>query len=228
MSKPEVPDVPANCFQRKWDFGVTTVVHQDLLSRCMSEVDIAWMKATGALHSGDWLNAPPMTAVGLGLSDITIRVAVGYRLGSATCQPHACVCGIKVVVRGLQGLSCRKSTSRHIRHSQLNDLIWRVVRKVQIQAVKEQLGLTGQEGKRPDSATLILWAQGKPLAWDVTVLTFLHRHIKHFLRSSRQSSHKQNNKIWVVERNTLALPHDNRDRRTMECKSDETITRNLK
>ena len=44
-----------------------------------------------------------------------------------------------------------------------------MVRKVQIPAIKEPLGLTPEDGKRPDSATLIPWAQGKPLAWDVTV-----------------------------------------------------------
>ena len=84
-------------------------------------------------------------------------------------QPHICICGKKVDARGLHGLSCRKSTPRHIRHAHLNDLIWRVVRKAQIPAVKELLGLTPEDGKRPDGATLITWAQGKPLAWNVTM-----------------------------------------------------------
>ena len=33
---------------------------------------------------------------------------------------------------------------------------------------KEPLGLTLEDRKRPDGATLFPWAQGKPLAWDVT------------------------------------------------------------
>ena len=53
----------------------------------MSEIDIAKMKAAGAPHASDWLNAPPITAVGLRLSDEAIRVAVGYRLGSITLNP---------------------------------------------------------------------------------------------------------------------------------------------
>ena len=57
----------------------------------------------------------------------------------------------------------------HIRNSQLTDLILRAVRKAQIPAVDELLGLTREDGKRPDGATLIPWAQGNPLAWNVTV-----------------------------------------------------------
>ena len=53
-------------------------------SGCVSEVDTARIKAAGAPHSSDWLNAPPITAVGLRLSDDAIRVTVGYRLGSVT------------------------------------------------------------------------------------------------------------------------------------------------
>ena len=115
MTKQEVPEGPASCFQRRWDLEVTTVVHQDLLSRCVNEVNVGRMKAEGPPLAGDWLNAPPITAMELRLSDEAIRVAVGYRLGSATCQPHTCVCGSKVDARGLHRLSCRKSTPRNTR-----------------------------------------------------------------------------------------------------------------
>ena len=108
-------------------------------------------------------------AIGLRLSDEVIRVAVGFRLGCITCQPHICNCGAMVDARGLHGLSCRKSGPRHARHSQLNDLIWRAVKRAQIPATKEPIGLSRIDGKRPDGATLIPWKRGKPLAWDVTV-----------------------------------------------------------
>jgi len=35
--------------------------------------------------------------------------------------------------------------------------------------VKEPAGLSRDNGKRPDGVTLLPWAKGKPLAWDVTV-----------------------------------------------------------
>ena len=151
---------------------IATVVYQDLLSRCVSEVNLARMKAAGAPHSGDWLNAPPITA------DEAMRVAVRYRLGSDTWQPHTCICGNKVNARGLHGLSCRKSIPRCIHHSQLNDLIWRAARKAQIHAVQEPVDLTREDGKRSDGATLTPCVQGKPLAWDVTVSnTFAQAHL---------------------------------------------------
>ena len=113
MAKQEVPETPANSCQRIRDLRVATVVHQDLLSRCVSEVDVERMKAASVPHAGGWLNSPPITAVGTTLSDEAIRVAVGYRLGSVTCQPNTCICGNKVDARGLHGFSCRKRTPRY-------------------------------------------------------------------------------------------------------------------
>ena len=106
-------------------------------------------------HAGDWLNAPPLTAIGLRLSNEDIRVAVAYRLGAVACQPHTCECSSLVETRGLHGLSCRKSTARHIRHSQLNDIIWRAIKRAQIPSSKEPLGLSRSDGKRPDGVTLL-------------------------------------------------------------------------
>ena len=86
-----------------------------------------------------------------------------------TCHPHTCVCGGQVDARGLHGLACKKSTPRHNRHSMLNDLLWRAVKKAKVPACKEPVGLFCIDAKRPDGATLVPWARGKPMAWDVTV-----------------------------------------------------------
>ena len=103
---------------------------------------------------------------------------MGYRLGSTTCQPHTCIYGTAVDARGLHGLSPMKSSPRRIRHSQLKDLIQRAVKKAQIPATKEPIGLSRTDGKRLDRATLIPWMRGKPLAWDVTVTdTYAASHI---------------------------------------------------
>ena len=172
--------------------SLATVVHQDLLSRCVSEVDVARMKAAGIPHAGDWLNAPPITAVGLRLSDEAIGVAVEYRLRSFTCQPHTCICGNKVDARGLHGLSCRKSTQRHIRHSPVNDLIWRAVRKAQIPTFKEPVGLTREDEKQPDDVRLIPWVQGKPPAFDVTMPdTFAPSHLPNTSLTAGAAAEKQ-------------------------------------
>ena len=56
------------------------------------------------------------------------------------------------------------------RHSQLNDLILRAVKRAQTSATKEPIRLSRADVKRPDAATLIPWKREKPLAWDVPVL----------------------------------------------------------
>ena len=94
--------------QRAWDTPVAQSAYTHLQTRYDTPADTARLKAIAAPHAGDWLNATPITAVGLRLSDEPIRVAVGFRLASITCQPHICICGAKVDARGLHALSCRK------------------------------------------------------------------------------------------------------------------------
>ena len=43
------------------------------------------------------------------------------------------------------------------------------MKRAQIPAIKEPIGLSRFDGKRPDRASLIPWKRGKLLAWDVTV-----------------------------------------------------------
>ena len=96
-------------------------------------------------------------------------VAVVQRLGSKACEPHTCVCGKAVDARGLHGLSCHRSAPRQQRHSHLNDILWRAIKPAQMPAVKEPINLMRDDNKRPDGTTLLPWARGKPMAWDVTV-----------------------------------------------------------
>ena len=143
--------------QRAWDAPVTTAAYNVLTSTSQSPVDLARLKAVVTSHAGDWLHAPPLTAVGLRLSDDAIRIAIGYRLGTNICKSHTCVCGATVDARDLHGMACRKSGPRHIRHSQLNDLIWRAVKKAQIPASRNPSDYRGLTAKGP---TERLWSRG--------------------------------------------------------------------
>ena len=143
-------------------------VYNSLLQTSFSLIDQARLKAVVTRHVGDWFHAPLLTSIGLRLTDAVILVATGYRLGTTICQPNSCVCGAMVEARGLHGLACRKSAPCHVRHSQLNDVIWRNVEKTQTPANKEPVGLSRADGKRPNGATLVPWTRGKPLAWDIT------------------------------------------------------------
>jgi hypothetical protein len=131
--------------------------------------DKARFLAANAPHSGDWLNALPITTCGLRLDNESIRIAVGLRLGSKLCEPHKCPCGAKVDALGSHGLSCKQSSGRSARHFQLNDCIWRALQRADIPSVKEPLGLIRTDGKHPDGLTLIPWKGGKSLTWDATV-----------------------------------------------------------
>ena len=140
--------------------------------------DKARLLAVSTPHAGVWLHAPPMIAVGPRLSDEAVRVAVAHRLGCKACEPHTCICGKMVNARGLNGLSCRRSAPRHQRHSHLNDIIRRAIKRAQVPAVKEPVSLMRDDNKRPDGSTLLPWAKGKPMAWDVTVPdTYAESHI---------------------------------------------------
>jgi len=86
-------------------------------SHATADIDRARLLATSSPHSGDWLAAPPITSVGLRLSDVEIRIAVAHRLGCKACEPHTRVCGKVVDAPGLRGLACRRSAPRQQRQS---------------------------------------------------------------------------------------------------------------
>ena len=56
----------------------------------------------------------------------------------------------------------------------MNDILWRLIKRAQI-----PVSLIRQDGKRPDGVTLLPWARGKPLAWDITVPdTYAESHLQ--------------------------------------------------
>lgn len=155
--------------QLNWDRLVVEAQFNRLLRSQTDETAKARLLAVSAPHSGDWLNAIPISNCGLRLDDEAIRVAVGLRLGSRLCAPHTCVCSVPVQPDGLHGLSCKRSSARILRHNALNDIIYRSLLRASVPAVKEPPGLVRSDGKRPDGATQIPWVSGKCLTWDVTV-----------------------------------------------------------
>jgi len=134
-----------------------SVYHLTLISLNAScESNKVTLFVVSSPDAGNWLYAPTITAVGLRLSDEAIKVAVAHRLGCKASEPHTCICGKAVNARGLHGLSCRKSAPRQHRHSQLNDIIWRPIKRAQIPAVKEPVSLMWDD-IGPDGTTLFQW-----------------------------------------------------------------------
>jgi len=94
-------------------------------------------------------------------------------------------------------LTCRRSGTRHQRHSQLNDILWRAFKTASVPAVKEPAGLSRDDGKRLDGVTLLPWAKGKPLAWDITVPdTYADSHLADTATTAWAAADKAaNNKV---------------------------------
>ena len=82
-----------------------------------------------------------------------------------------------VTSRGIHGLSCKRSSgrSRSTRHQQINDTIWRALKRTDVPSTKEPAGLLRGDGKHPGGLTLAPWQSGRSLTWDVTVVDTLAR-----------------------------------------------------
>ena len=145
--------------------------------------------------------------------------------------------------RGLHGLSCRKSAPRQQRHSHMNDIIWRAIKRAQVPAVKEPVvSLVIEDNKRPDGTTLLPWA--KPLAWDVTVPdTYKESHIKDTMTSpglavSRPSRTAEDGQVLKATQqsartSSVHLPWRHRERlghrtRSGDWPTHHTITKDVR
>jgi len=109
LSNSSKPTAELHHIQKAWDRRIAKNHRSLILSRASCDVDQARLLAVSSPHVGDWLHAPPITVVGLRLTDEAVRVAVGHRFGCKACIPHTRVCGKPVDARGLHGLSCRRS-----------------------------------------------------------------------------------------------------------------------
>ena len=89
------------------------------------------------------------------------------------CEPHPCPCGAMVTSRGIHGLSCKRSSGRSTRYQQINDAIWRALKRSDVPSSKEPAGLLRDDRKRPDGLTLVPWRSGRSLTWNVTVVDTL-------------------------------------------------------
>ena len=130
----------------------------------MDDVGKVCFLAAWAPHSGDWINAMPVSSCALRLDDEAIRVAIGLRLGMNLCAP---IYGSSVDARGIHGLCCKRSAGHTIRHNTLNDMLCRACVRSGVPSSREPIGLFRSDGKRPDGMTLVPWKVGTCLTWDV-------------------------------------------------------------
>jgi hypothetical protein len=168
-----IPPFESRGSQRQWDLPLVEHEHRYLMSLSDEPRHVARISAVSCKEAGRWLQALPSPPLGLHLDRDSLRVAVALRLGADICEPHDCGCGEHVDKFGLHGLSCRRSAGRHPRHHALNETIRRALVSAGIPSVLEPVGTSRSDSKRPDGATLIPWANGKPLLWDATCVDTL-------------------------------------------------------
>jgi hypothetical protein len=165
--------------QRAWDEPCCAKITAALMEAASDEQTRARLGASQQATSGAWLRALPLATVGLRLEDEVVRVGVGLRLSLNLCMPHTCPCGSQVDALGTHGLACKKSAGRHPRHGLLNEVIWRAMQRAQIPSAKEPTGLVPASDLRPDGASMLPWAHGRCLAWDVTAPdTLAQSHVR--------------------------------------------------
>ena len=87
LSDSEQPSQQSRSVQKAWAGKIASVVQASLMSSAESPLDQARLLSACAEHSEYRLYAPPITAVGLRLTDEMIRISVGTRLGARTCEP---------------------------------------------------------------------------------------------------------------------------------------------
>ena len=153
--------------QRNWDDLICKSESESLLSGTTDPVERARLLAALAEGSGDWLEALPISSIGLKLDDSSVRIAVGLRLGTPLVHPHQCCCGTIVTFDGHHGLSCRKSVGRQSLHSQINEIIHQAFIGAGVLATREPVGLCNSAGvtaKRSNGVTTVPWRKGRCLA----------------------------------------------------------------
>ena len=168
-SHPPPPPSPS-CRQKAWDAPKIKATVDHLLESAVNDLTKVRLLALSCPESGAWLNALPLSSIGLRMDDDVIRIAVGLRLGLAVCHPHACSdCGAEVTEDDIHGLSCRYSRGRHSRHSALNDIVKRSLDAAKVPVTWSHLACIDLMVSVPmELQWFFPWQRGKILVWDAT------------------------------------------------------------
>ena len=68
--------------KKDWDRSRIDILFDTICTSCSDVESEARLPAAGSVESGAWLNAPPVSSLGLRMSDEAIRIAVGLRAGA--------------------------------------------------------------------------------------------------------------------------------------------------
>ena len=124
MTIPTPSSAPAFSLQQSWDSPQATLAYRKLLETAPDAPTRACLLAAGIKESGAWLQALPVSSLGLRMDKDVVLVAMGLRLGVSLCHPHVCQhCHTHVDHQGLHRLSCCRSQGRHPHHTAITAIL---------------------------------------------------------------------------------------------------------
>ena len=132
----------------------------------------ARLSSLGLPHAGDWLNTPPLAALGLHLSAAEFVHALKYRLGLPVFNTEGpCPACLRFSdALGDHALCCGTGGERISRHNNLRDALFDTAVAAGLGPVKEGRFLLPGADRRPADVLLPNWAGGRDAALDVTVV----------------------------------------------------------
>jgi len=143
-----------------------SVVVCDIIQSLVNNQTTQYLVDAAAAHSGDWLNAVPISACWVRLNDEAVRVAVGLRLDTELCQPYHCVCMWCI---GRQSwIPCTILQLKSWLLPAPSFYQWFDMARF-MQGRFTTHGLLWSDDKRPDGLTLIPWRNGRCVTWEVKV-----------------------------------------------------------
>ena len=138
MAGPDVLLPENTSSQKEWDLPLCKTRYDRLLASATTDKERARLLAVAAKNSLDWLQAFPISSLGLKLDDKCLQISCAVRLGATICRPHKCFkCCKEVDSSGTHGLSCSYSVGRHPRHNRINHIIKRALGSADLNARTE-------------------------------------------------------------------------------------------
>ena len=124
-------------------------------------------------HTGDWLNTPPIKALGLHLRSPEFVLALKYRPGMPVFDSAGpCpACLRESDVLGDHAMCCGAGGERISRHNSLRDAVYETAVAAGLRPVREGRFLLPGTDRRPADVLVPNWAGGKDAAMDVTTIT---------------------------------------------------------
>ena len=176
-------DFPTLCTKQSVQQLLSTERHEATFERLKAKPSARThnlLLACSMPHASDWLLAPPIPGLGLGLQSDVFRTALKFRLSLPLfTEPFACpalssggtVCDVPMDVFGDHALCCHNGTSIVFRHNNIRDILGHSARAAGLAAVvtEKKNQIEGSRAK-PGDITVQQYHRGfATSAFDVTI-----------------------------------------------------------